>query len=136
MIRHSARCRGFAMCAAIIVFGMVAVTIVSLSAAFSVQAGRAYSQSQDAQLRELLLAGAQAARARLDSQSAFPVTIPLPSSLSDQGATLLLTRQSPQSPDAAVIDIQASLPHHALAQRLQFSHASGTWQLIDAQLNP
>ena len=135
MIRRS-HPRGFAMVAAISLFGLVAITIVSLASVFSVQARRAYSQSQDAQLRELLLAGAEAARARLDSNSSFPANIPLPTTLSQEQATLTLTRQSPESADSAVIAIQASLPRHTLSQRLTFSRQSNSWQLTAVELNP
>jgi type II secretory pathway pseudopilin PulG len=133
---RSARQRsGFAMVTAIVLLGLVALTLAALGSAFIFQSRRTRALAEDAQLRQLLLAGALEAQSRLaDSTLEQRVSIPLPAELADRGATLVLQPQPDAPPGQAILRIEAALPRHRMAQRLTLSQTAGRWQINNAEL--
>jgi hypothetical protein len=125
------------MVTAIVLLGMVAIALVTLGAAFVFQSRRTLALAQDAQLRQLLLAGTQEAQSRLAASGLDKnISIELPNDLRQQGASLALQPQPDASAGQAIIQIQAALPRHRMAQRVRLAQHAGGWEVIAAELLP
>jgi len=136
MRRHTQRV-GFAMVTAIVLLGLVALTLASMGVAFVFQSQRTLSLAQDAQLRQLLLAGTFEARTRLAASGLDkPVSLDLPDDLREQGATLKLEPQPDTAAGQITIQIEATLPRHRMAQRIHLLRLDTRWQVISADLMP
>jgi hypothetical protein len=133
-MRRSARTRGFAMVMAIVLVGMVATTLVALSAGFAHQATRTRLLAEDAQLRQLLLAGTQIAAARLHDSRPADGVVTLPDSLQLSGAALTIRMVSGAPGQDQVVEILAILPRHRLSQQLHLQARDGQLQITSAQL--
>ncbi|MGD0388240.1 MAG: hypothetical protein ABSC42_04715 [Tepidisphaeraceae bacterium] len=134
MILRRRRNTGFAMVTAIFLISFTVMTLTVLMATIAAQSRRAQILGRDAQLRQLLTAGAAFADAKLQSDSSGRFSVPLPDSLRQLGADLTVEIQPP-SDEKATADIQASLPHHYLSQRLTFSRQENRWRITDADLD-
>jgi type II secretory pathway component PulK len=136
MSRPSARQKGFAMVTAIFLMSLVTMTLTVLIAAIYSDAQRTKSLAEDAQLRQLLLAGSQIAQSQLPDSitqtSNIPVT--LPDSLKNDGANLTIQIQSIQSSTDVTVEIEATLPHHQLTNQLHLTRANNTWQITTTSL--
>jgi hypothetical protein len=115
------------MITAIFLMSLVTMTLTVLIAGVVGEARRTQSFTEDAQLRQLLLAGAEIARVQFQT-SQQPVT--LPDALQKEGAKLTITIQSRQSPDDATVEIEASLPHHHMTDQLHLTRTNGQWQIV------
>jgi type II secretory pathway component PulK len=122
---------GFALMLAIVLLGLVAMTLVAIAATSFMQSQRSRALAEDAQLRQLLLAGADVAVSRLEKSAPLDATIPLPESLTEQGATLMLHGQT--DGDHQTVDITATLDRRNLTQRLHLVHGT-SWQVVSAEL--
>jgi hypothetical protein len=137
-IRASRRCRAFATLIAITLIAFVATTLTALSFLFATEVRRTRDAADDAQLQQLLLAGAvvvQSQAAAWPAQPpAFDQDLPLPPSLAADGAAahLLLLPNSP--PGRATCRITARLGSHHAAQRLTFTRTNNAWHLTQANL--
>jgi hypothetical protein len=123
------------MVVAIVLIGLVATASAVLAIDFAAQARRTQSFAEDAQLRQLLLAGAQAAPRQL--QAGTPPerkSISLPDLLIEQGGVLTLQTLPAASPDEKLVRIEASLPRRHLAQDLRFTKRDGSWRIAAAEL--
>jgi hypothetical protein len=123
------------MVTAIFLLSLVTMTMTVLIAGVSGDARRTQMLSEDAQLRQLSLAGAEVARSQLPADARtgrLPVI--LPNSLRQNGAALTITIQSGQSPDDIQLEIEASLPRHRMTNHLHLTRTSGRWQIIAASL--
>jgi hypothetical protein len=127
----------------VMIMALVALSLASvvLGAAGMMVAGdvrRTRAASDDAQLRELLLAGAQIGQFRLQNSwtAGQSVTVNLPPALKDQDATLILQPIDPESATDRSVNIEATLGRHAMAERVHFIQRDGHWQIDDAILNP
>jgi type II secretory pathway component PulK len=129
--------QGFAMIMAIALMALAAMALAAAGAAFYTQVVRTRLAAEDAQLRQLLLAGAQCSIAHLDASTSIDGQVLLPDGLTQQGAVLTLhaaTDQSTASADQQVVQIDAALPRHRLSQRVEFWRHNGIWQIADADL--
>lgn len=136
MTRTRQRRRGFAMVIAIVMVGLIAMSLATLGITFALQASRTQSQAEEAQLRQLLLAGAQAACAQATANSGpHPAiwSLSLPNVLCRQGATVTLETFFDSS-GRLLIHIEAALPHRRLAQDVRFKQEGGAWHLVLAEL--
>jgi type II secretory pathway component PulK len=136
MRRRSARRSGFAMVMAIFMLSFTVVAAAALNSALFFQARRVRLLDQNSQLRQLLLAGTEIARARLASPAPRDGqwTVDLPDSLKEQEARLIIAIQSAGSPNKVVAEVDASLPGCKLSQRVQLAEANGVWKVISANL--
>ncbi|MGD0139436.1 MAG: hypothetical protein ABSD28_11210 [Tepidisphaeraceae bacterium] len=134
MISCRRRNSGFAMVTAIFLMSFTVMTLTVLMATIAAQSRRAQILGQDAQLRQLLTAGAAFAEAQLQSNSSGRFSVPLPEALRQLDADLTVEIQTP-SDEKATADVQAALPHHRLSQRLSFSRQASGWRITDATLD-
>lgn len=123
--------RGFAMVFAIT---CVAVSAAALAVAGVMVAGesrRTRLAQEDLQLRQLLIAGQEIAATRLPLTAS--VDVKLPPQLISSGATLRLSPTS-NSDFEEVIDVEAALPRHRMAQTLHYAKDSTGWRLVHVDL--
>lgn len=134
MKTRSKRARGVAMLFAIWLLSFVVLALAALALAIAHQSRRTLVNSQEDQLRQLLLAGERLVSEDPASIPASrPINVALPRELAEAGYTLRLTGL-PESADSGSIrvEIDAALPHDHRSQLLIFT-PSGT--LVDAQLD-
>jgi len=137
MMRPERHRPAFAMVTAIVLMGLIALTLAALGTAFVIQSRRTLALAEDAQLRQLLLAGALEAQSRL-AASALDKNIPiaLPDELRDRGAALALHPEPNAPTGQAIIQIDAALPRHRMSQRVMLLQIDGRWQITAAELLP
>jgi hypothetical protein len=124
---------GFAMITAIMLLSLTAMTITLLGATLFNQARRTQIVGEDAQLRQLLIAGTAFAQTRVSSDSSGRVSVAIPDSLRQESAKLTVDIRD-GSGGSKIAEVGASLPHHQLSEQLTFSSQNGVWQLTDANL--
>ena len=127
--------RGFAGLMAIFLLLLVASTLVVLGWAAVVEARRSRSQQDEAQLRQLLTAGAATAARDLNAVD-VPTgqrQVALPAELNTAGASLTLTFSAPTT-DRAQVEVVAALPRRTSRQTLEFTRAAGRWSIASATL--
>jgi hypothetical protein len=125
---------GFAMVTAIMLLSLTAMTMTLLGMTLSNQARRTQIAAEDAQLRQLLIAGSDFAQTRIASVSAAHFAVPLPDALQHDSAQLTIDIH-PDSAFQKTAEISASLPHHHLSQQLIFSSQNDAWQITAANLD-
>lgn len=130
----SNRRRGFAMITAIVLLSLTAMTITILGVTVLSQGRRTRILTEDAELRELLTAGAAFAKSQIQSNSTGHFPVPLPETLAHDSAELTVDIRS-DSVSARSADIEASLPHHHQSERVTFESRDGIWQPVTATLN-
>ena len=129
------RTSAFAMVTAIVLMGLCAMTLTALSVALRAQALRTQSTIEDAQLRQLLQAGATFAVAKAQTNSTGQFTVPLPDSLKQDSAQLTINLNPGPDATEETAEIEAALPHHHDSQLLFLTLQSGTWQITTADLH-
>jgi hypothetical protein len=128
---------------AIILIGLLGVTLAAMSAFFAQQMNRTQQTRRDAQLRQMLLAGA----ATVDSRrSTWPAevaeqnwTIPLPSTLAEEGATLSvhITPLPASTPSPTLhATIEGKLNTHTSRQILTLTRTDAQWRITQSHLEP
>ncbi len=124
------------MITAIFLMSLVTMTLTVLIAGVAGEARRTQTQSEEAQLRQLLLAGAEIAQSQLPASITQTGQLPvsLPDQLKQEGATLTITIQSIQSPEEVTIEMEATLPHHQMTDQLHLTHTTGQWQITASSL--
>lgn len=129
--------RGFATLIAVAMLGLVAAAIVVFTTHLRFAVMRTRLVSQDAELRELLLAGAQEAvdRAGRWAQDAPREywQVELPRDLSSQGAAISL-HSDVAGADEATIQVDARLGARKSGQTLRFRRTGGRWNVTGAAL--
>lgn len=123
--------RGFALITALVLLGLVVTLMVTMTSQLRMQIRRSAAAEQEAQFRELLLAGQTAASQTLDSVS--PQRLPVPPELADGKATITCTRDRAH-PEQVLV--QATLAGQSREQRLYYKRGPNGWQLDDAVLDP
>jgi hypothetical protein len=113
--------------------GLVAMAITAFCITCSLQSVRSRNLAEEAQLRQLLLAGSQIAQNAIQNSNPIEGPQALPDTLRGDGYSLALHVES-TSPDRRVIDVTASLPRYHLSQRVEFTRQNGSWQLDSAEL--
>jgi hypothetical protein len=141
------------MILAIWTIGFVAIVLTVLCAAVTGEIRRAGLLAEDAELRQLLLAGTDAARLRLAAalNESGSWTIDLPGALADQHAQLTMTIAAETRSDATVpagsvapaggtrfAQLDAILPHHRMHETLRMVDRSGNgaWTVDDVVTDP
>jgi hypothetical protein len=125
---------GFAMVTAIMLLSLTAMTMTLLGMTLFNQARRTQIIGEDAQLRQLLIAGTAFAQTRIASVSTAHFAVPLPDTLRHDSADLTVDIH-PASAGQKIAEISASLPHHHLSQQLTFSSQNDVWQITAANLD-
>ena len=137
MMRRNRRARGFAMLAAIAMLGIVGAILAALTGQFSYEVHRTGRAFQEAQLRQLLHAGAQDAieRARSwgDTLTAEKWTVELPSPLAPAGAQIA-SRLLPIDATHTDVEIEAHLDNRSATQVLHLTRSSSGWTASGAEL--
>lgn len=141
------------MLLAIWTIGFVAIVLTALCAAVTGEIRRAGLLAEDAQLRQLLLAGTDAARLRLAAtpNESGSWMIDLPGALADQHAQLTITITA-LPPSAATVpagsaapaggirfvQLDAIWPHHRMHETLRMVDrvGNGAWTVDDAVTDP
>jgi hypothetical protein len=135
------RWRGFATVTALTLLVFIGATLGSLSMLFSQQARRTSDDRRDAQLRQLLLAGAQTVVQRA---SAWPAdaggqnwAAALPKELGDAGASVAVKVAPGRASDGAgalSAVVEAKFDGHAARQTLTLGRSAGRWVVVAARL--
>lgn len=130
-----ARRRGLAMIMAMALMALVALLLVTLASVTRTQAHYSRHTAEEAQLRQLLLAGERAAALALDevSTDGDELTVPLPAALREADGELLLRITSPEA-DRRNVHVQAVLGDRAADQQLRYHRTDAGWRLRDARL--
>ena len=127
------RRRGFALINAIVLLGLIATLLVTMTSHMRMQIRRDASAEQEAQFRQLLLAGQTVARQTLDPANPQRCEVPVPPELTARSATITTARDAAQP---SQILIQATLDGQSRQQRLYYTLSPQGWQLADAILDP
>lgn len=133
-IRH--RAAGIAMITALALLTLVAITLVPLTALTRAQVRYTRHVADEAQLRQMLLAGEQAARATLAQAPEPPArqqAVPLPSGLAEAGATLTLGFEELED-DRWRVRVRAALGEDHAQQTLRYRREDQRWQLERTRL--
>lgn len=125
----------FAAATAITLLALVGVVLAALATGFSLDVKRSRAASQEAQLRQMLLAGASVAIDRLDRDpTPARFDVPLPRALAD-GSRLSITLRIDDTTGVAVAHVQATLAERTAAQRLTLQRSASTWQTTGVTVN-
>lgn len=133
VVRHRVARRGMATLMAVLMISIVAGSLAALTLAFAGQARRTTRQAQDAQLRQLLLAGQVAAQQAIGQSKSGEVV--LPPDLRSAGASLRYEAVQGDAADEMQFRIVASLGEgRSMTQTLRFARAGDHWELRSAEL--
>ena len=135
MIPRRHRTTGFAMVTAIVLIGLAAMTMTALSITIYTQATRTRLATEDAQLRQLLIAGATFAIEKAQSNTTGHFQVSLPDPLRANAAKLTIDLQPRTSDNEQTAEVEASLPHHRTSQRLKLALQNGAWQIAEARFS-
>ena len=113
---------------------LIAATLVVVASAFAAEARRTRVLAADAQLHQILTAGAVVAadRLRAGDATADASTVPLPPGLIGAGA--ILTINVARDADVATVIVTADLPSRHARQTLRFARRDGRWAPTAATL--
>jgi hypothetical protein len=129
--------RGFAMIFAILSIGLVTTTLATLSILFAGERQLTMSNSADAQLRQLLLAGAADVNEQVkqwgDSAPKEKWLVRLPDELKLGGAELTAAVAS-ASGTYTTVEVIAKIANHQGHQRLEYHRATDHWEFVGAKL--
>jgi hypothetical protein len=116
---------------------IVVAAAADLSMAVAADWQRTRTTATDAQLRQLLLAGCQAARQRLaDGDVAGQgFAVQLPTDLAADGAVLTVAPASTNGSSDATITVNARYSGHRSSEQLRFHHGDAGWVLVDVAIN-
>jgi hypothetical protein len=135
--RREEATRGFMFFLAVLMIAFVATAMLATSGMVSVDAKRTLNRSVQAQLDQLLLAGAADAIVRLNSNPppAPDATwdIPLPPDLAGS-ATLHTTVVATDPTTGTTLSIRATLADRTSEQTLHLQSTSGAWHIVSADL--
>jgi hypothetical protein len=117
---------------ALVLLGLTATTLTVMGVKFAADARRTRAQSAEAQLGQLLTAGAVAAIGQLDRSDATtrPIEIPLPA---DVDAKLSVTVDK-SSADRGTVVVHAEQGRRSMEQTVGFERRDGKWRPVTATL--
>jgi hypothetical protein len=135
--RRSRR-HGMAMLLALALVALAAAAAVAVTAAVSRDFRRTQREADEAQLRQLLLAGTADASARLQAGQDVgqPWSVELPKELGDRGGALRVTSSADAKNGDVVLTVHAELSHRAREQELHFIPTDGRWRVTRASIIP
>jgi hypothetical protein len=125
----------FATVTAVALIGIVGAVLAMLAGLLASQVKRNIAQTQDAQLRQLLIAGEVAVHHSLGGSEVGPVVVPLPPELQSAGLSLsfeILAHNGAKSVDARMT--ARTVNGHSLSQTLRYVSTDNGWQLRSAEL--
>jgi hypothetical protein len=129
--------RGMASIIAIVSIGLVTTTLATLSIFLAGEYRVTASTGLDAQLHQLLLAGAADASDHAKQWGSSPKadkwSIALPAELQQQEAQVSAESSSRNS--STFVELTAKLMTHAARQRLEYRLVDSHWQLVSAKLD-
>lgn len=132
--RASTRPRGFAALTAIALIAIVGLGLAAMAALFAGETRRTGQQRDDAQLRQLLLAGEVAAREAL-TRGELQGTVQLPADLATLGAELTFAPAGDPVDNETRIRVTARTGEgRVMSQTLGYVRADGRWSLRSAEL--
>ena len=137
----------FAMIMAVALVALVALALGAVLSLFRLDLDRTARAVEQAQLRQMLLAGERAAREQLETAppdaanaaQGAPVSVPLPAALSANGAALELKFAPVAGTDgapAAQVTVVATLERGTMTQTLGYEKGPQGWRLMRATLAP
>ena len=129
--RRHAKNSAFAAVTAIVLLGLVASTLAAMAMMFAADARRTRNAAADAQLRQLLIAGAADVEQRLSKgQTTFDTKLAAPTD-----GTIQLTA-TPDGDAAVRVTVAATLGPRRQDQTLRFTRAAGgdQWKLAAVEL--
>jgi hypothetical protein len=132
MKRRATIRRGFATATALTLLAFVAVLLAAMGTSIGIEARRTRHAAVEAQLRQLLLAGAAAAGE--ETAAAGTASVSLPSHLTDDMASLTITMAMP-SPGERTATIDASIAARHARQVVRFALRDGRWDLVSASID-
>ena len=129
--RHRRCPRAFAVIFALFLIALVGAALLALTSLMTSDARRSTRGAVDAQLRQLLHAGAVAAAQRLrDGGGAFPQRSfegALPAALRDAPATVRIVPEPLAQDGLVVVTIEAQLADRGARQRIVFERIDAGW---------
>jgi len=135
---RSPRRRGFVLLFALAIFALVGVAILALASLQAHDGRRTAQRVRDAQLEQMLLAGATEVKSHLEEAPLAADQswkIELPAALTDRGAELDARVTLMQMDGAATVTIHAKIDGATMQQSTQFARGGDRhWQLISAQI--
>lgn len=128
------RSRGFAALTAIALIAIVGLGLAAMAALFAGETRRTGRQRDDAQLRQLLIAGEVAARDAL-SRGERDGTVAVPAELTSLGARLTFSPIGDPSDRETHVHVTAhAADGRTMSQRLTYAATDGKWALRSAEL--
>lgn len=124
--------KGFAGVTAVTLLAMLGVMLAAMGSFIAAEARRTYDAASEAQLRQLLLAGASAASGRLPLSG--ETKLALPPSLAADGYRLVIQPTGAAEPNTALVEIIAIAGEYDRRQTIRFMQRNGRWQMADAAL--
>ncbi|HXE55742.1 MAG TPA: hypothetical protein VN541_22150 [Tepidisphaeraceae bacterium] len=138
MMRRFRHSRGFATLVALALLGMVAAVTALLITNLRFAVMRTSLMPQDAQLRQLLLAGARDVAARARQWGAQPPrdswSIQLPSDLADQHAGVTI-HPSEAGADAVIVQVEARFDSRRAGESVRLNRGGARWKITGASLD-
>jgi type II secretory pathway component PulK len=129
------RRRGFATLIALGLIGLIGAALAALAVSFSHDVKRNARQMEDAQLRQLLIAGEAAARGSISGQ-VQPEKVELPAELGSAGMSVTWERTAEASADGVQVRATArTTENRSAAQMLRFVKEANGWVLQSAELD-
>ena len=127
------RDRAFATITALALVGIVGVTLATLTAIFARDVKRSLRQHDDAQLRQLLIAGEIAARGSLGREATGEVAVALPDELQSAANSLALQRLDGNQADVIEVRVTARAGEgRSMRQTLKYAKDGDGWRLQSA----
>jgi hypothetical protein len=136
-MKRNPRESGFILLAALGVFAVVGVALLTLAAASVYEGNRTIERSTRAQLDQLLLAGATDAAEHIKSvapKAADTWTVELPQKLAEQNASLKAAVASADN-NAVALTLHAQIDNRSAEQSLRFAREGTSWKLESASLD-
>jgi len=132
--RH--RCGGMAMIIAVAMTAMVGIALLALATRFATEAKMSRHAAQDAQVRQLLLAGTATARHRLGQPETpdhdKPLTVQAPADPNGDDMSLVLRFESLDADNSQRVLVDARVGKRQLRQSLRFELQETKWRLVEA----
>lgn len=128
------RRRAFAVIFALFLLALVGAALLALTSLMTTDARRSTRAATDAQVRQLLHAGAVAAAQRLRGDGTIPpafAEVTLPPSLGGNAARLTLVAVA--KADGAVVTVEARIDDRAARQRVLFRSSERGWNVAEVE---
>jgi len=126
------------MIIAMAMIGVVGIALLALATRFAAESKMTRYGGQDAQLRQILLAGAVAARQQMgqpDTPRQGQRLVVLPADIDGEDASLVLRFEPSAADGVRNVLIDASLDGRLLRQTLRFEQSDSQWRIVEATLD-